>query len=720
MSTSRCQKCKKRKTDSSFSGNQLKKQKGQRRCKKCTQNPKKSKHKNKHGKQTNIHKPIRNIDIKCENITNCSAICSIIDVLKFYKTKQTNFKKISEYFNIHKNVIMNAYYHILQKHLNQEILTISECNNNFKIITTLINDKHGLQCNLEQCKVFNRSNRQRERGKVLDLAIDFIDSIHCCLLHSYDIGYILPADISNTNDESKRERTENNRYYDEQLAQLMSHLKQKRKITPINGRVESSKFSTDFKSSYASNEEKTTTNATDANYSFGKSFNYWNAVNNRGLYDFQGCKPKYVSLKSELVSNKLYTINIKVFENAYQKAVNLMRVDAIKCLKCNFFHDSSNYGIDLGRRISLNHILSVIFYTDYTILSCKFSTSFRKLSPNEADEAVKKRNREYGHWTKYLVETVNCFGTKVNESKIKCFFHGVSLIYFDQFNETFNCPTSTTTKLQIATIFAKNDGIILELTQHTIDFDLRYFNCSLISFYSNEDEKLFIQPPDCQMFLKIINIRHMSTMANYSKFFRVMDTLYHLLGVRSDFSDFRVCANVSQQFIDEINDFMNFNFNFEDNNLNYPPYISKTLKKWMNAVKTINIDRITLHKYAKGCLKNIWHDSINNLLKCDQLNVKFKNIELIMWDHVGIVNEGFWKELLKMVQATNKFKQSKLKMITLDDLTINFSSESWELCKILFKNNGWIVEKKVNKNSRIHLDFSTTAFKQKMNSNEAW
>eukprot|EP01084_Bolivina_argentea_P082785 149890_1 len=82
------------------------------------------------------------------------------------------------------------------------------------------------------------------------------------------------------------------------------------------------------------------------------------------------------------------------------------------------------------------------------------------------------------------------FGTKIDDSSIEMYFHGLSSLFaFSSFVAVFNSPTSTTPQLEVATLFAKTGGAILELRQDVMD--LRYFNSSWLSCFANEDERLF-------------------------------------------------------------------------------------------------------------------------------------------------------------------------------------------------------------------------------------
>eukprot|EP01084_Bolivina_argentea_P036835 68106_1 len=161
--------------------------------------------------------------------------------------------------------------------------------------------------------------------------------------------------------------------------------------------------------------------------------------------------------------NKIFCIDKTAFDDAYQKAIYLLNASLLlKTTKSKIYGVNYIYGIRCGSPLTVKNVLSVILYTDYDTLSYKFSETFRKLDCNDNP---KERNREYWYWSKTLIETINCFGISMKQSSIKSFYHGISNVYFTKFIAIFNSPTSTTTKLQIATIFAKNDGIILELCE---------------------------------------------------------------------------------------------------------------------------------------------------------------------------------------------------------------------------------------------------------------
>ena len=67
-----------------------------------------------------------------------------------------------------------------------------------------------------------------------------------------------------------------------------------------------------------------------------------------------------------------------------------MQSDAVKSITCD---GNTDYLPIKGDPLSINHALSVIFYTDYDTLSYKFSSTFRQLHDKETDLEIK--NRKY-------------------------------------------------------------------------------------------------------------------------------------------------------------------------------------------------------------------------------------------------------------------------------------------------------------------------------------
>eukprot|EP01083_Nonionella_stella_P136659 415955_1 len=114
--------------------------------------------------------------------------------------------------------------------------------------------------------------------------------------------------------------------------------------------------------------------------------------------------------------------------------------------------------------LTLQNLMSIVLYTDYTKLQYEFTKTFRSINEKETTNMIKERNREYWNWAKLLKETVYNFGTSLegSQAKKRIFYTGMSEMIFDSFYQSFVLPTSTSAHKEVATLFAQ-DGLILEL-----------------------------------------------------------------------------------------------------------------------------------------------------------------------------------------------------------------------------------------------------------------
>eukprot|EP01084_Bolivina_argentea_P055770 102186_1 len=604
----------------------------------------------------------------CKNIEKCNCLSRLIVVLKHcqqYKTDKMELKEIAEYFRINKSQIINDYHHILE-HLNEDKIGIG---GEFKVIYDLISQN--IKCDIKECHIYTRNNRLRERGETVYAGVDLLDTIHCYLLHSVDIGYkIIMNELEEMKyNESEEDGMADNECYDKELSKLTLYLQSKRKnVEQTRGskRMQQSKFITQLTA--ANDEKKKTKHSNNTYYSFGLRYNYWDHDGN--AYDYNNLKPKYPTLKNELTQNLIYIIDLSVFDSIYQRAEDLMKESMkIKSIKCK----DDDYGNKLFGPLSLQHILSVLFYTDCDSLSFNFSKTFR-----QETEFEKVRNIEYGNWTKYLVETVNCYGTMMQESDINVLYHGISFMYFDKFISTFNSPTSTTTKLQIATIFAMN-GVILELTKYNtfIALGYRYFNCSFFSSFGNEEERLFIQPKYRESYLlKTVAIINMRTNENYKYIIKVLSSLENI------FSN-NLKETVAEKEINKMNEILIPNHNESKN----PQYIDNLLPKWKKSVYSIELDRRRLTDYAKNLA--IWDESVNNLIRYDLINSVFNNTKYVTCWGVGRINDSYFKSLLSIIKSVNQLDHSDLIKVSLYGTKNDYSASQLAKYTSLFAVNGW-------------------------------
>ena len=99
--------------------------------------------------------------------------------------------------------------------------------------------------------------------------------------------------------------------------------------------------------------------------------------------------------------------------------------------------------------ITINHILAVLLYANFTKHSYLFSSTYRKNDLYESDSALKHRHKEHFWWGRYLREAVEIYGEKMNHQKdIDVLYHGVSdSLLFNATNINLYGPVSTTAGL---------------------------------------------------------------------------------------------------------------------------------------------------------------------------------------------------------------------------------------------------------------------------------
>ena len=423
-------------------------------------------------------------------------------------------------------------------------------------------------------------------------------------------------------------------------------------------------------------------------FSFGERRDYY--WDDQSLFHEYGAK--YGTIKEEVISNKICTIPVEEFESAYNKALQLIQDSPFIKKLISKAKECEAYKIDPGTPISIQNILTIILYSDYDTLSNRFSSTFRKVLEDEDSDYTRKRNQEFWNWSKTLIETVNVYGTGIKDSKIPAFYHGVSFMYFNSFAASFNSPTSATTKLQIAHIFATDDGIIMELGQarYGVKDNVKYFNCSMVSCYGNEDERLFIQPYRRWQTLHILSIRNMSTNENYKDYIEALTVFQHLTQGMYAFES----CNVSKKTVGIINDLISICT--DDVKIDCPEYVLGLMDKlFENNVgddKSIKISAKTLKAFPERV--NL-HDPLNpNIIHIDQLNKLFKSVENITLVQIDFNSNPFWHSLTNNLETINKMSFSTLKQIKIGiDSGSNDELNGEKEYKSLCMRKGWKLSK---------------------------
>eukprot|EP01084_Bolivina_argentea_P103104 184702_1 len=113
--------------------------------------------------------------------------------------------------------------------------------------------------------------------------------------------------------------------------------------------------------------------------------------------------------------------------------------------------------------VSIQHLMSLIIYCDFTDLCTEFSATFRPNRNNEPIESIKKRNAAFWWMSKFLREIVQLFGDNRYDEKGP-FYTGMSFVmYIYQFNIRLCGPNSASKFDNIAIRFAGRNGMLIQL-----------------------------------------------------------------------------------------------------------------------------------------------------------------------------------------------------------------------------------------------------------------
>ena len=156
-----------------------------------------------------------------------------------------------------------------------------------------------------------------------------------------------------------------------------------------------------------------------------------------------------------MLHNDLHEIDIYVWNLQHQNAIDKKMYDErVKDLRSNAEFEYI-YEIQSNIVITMNHLLSILFYCNTDELQNKFSQTYRRLTEiQESDSKFKARHSHFYHFGKLLRETVEVFGNIMVDEDLTL-YHGISQpLFFIKMIAKFFSPTSTTLDRAIAANFA--------------------------------------------------------------------------------------------------------------------------------------------------------------------------------------------------------------------------------------------------------------------------
>eukprot|EP01083_Nonionella_stella_P094648 265625_1 len=405
--------------------------------------------------------------------------------------------------------------------------------NSVQCIIITYNTMHS-ECALDSCICMRRNYRDRtgEERTIQDLyetndqhvmcSTELMDQIHCYYCHSYHLRHRLrphktdhPLQSVNTNHSDL---------------------------------VNSNKFQT------LVNFEGNTQN-TENNYSFGYPYNYYDEPNDWFI------PSKYSDIKDELLNNEIFAISNTQFLLLLQRANCFVQS---KILYSHFvlqsFHPShctninDKTGIPPYFPIVSRYLIAVMAYCNLDRLQFKFSQTFRKLSSTETDLSLITRHSNYYYLGRLLRECVRMFGTGTESiwNNNRTFYHGINnkLMVPTTIGCKIYCPFSTSSSWPVGVQFAQNGGLVLEIkpfdkeatNPHSIfsvvlenrrrerNDGCTFFDCSLVSIFPSEQEKLFIGGIGT---LQFTNIVASPSGTSYKLYLEAIDFIYEVISAYS-------------------------------------------------------------------------------------------------------------------------------------------------------------------------------------------
>ena len=208
---------------------------------------------------------------------------------------------------------------------------------------------------------------------------------------------------------------------------------------------------------------------------------------------------KYPSYKEEILSH----VDIETYDAVMIKANNYSNTEKLRAMKINVMgFNVFKYGISKADAVKLEHIISLILYTDYSAYCTEFSSTFRKIYSAESFESVKHRNARFWWQSKLFREMVECYGIIADDWGMKDgrkgetgpFYSGLgAVLAVPEFAIRLCSPTSTSKQVAVSLSFATRAGMILQLNNDTKDASrgVPFFNVSWISRFPDEDERVF-------------------------------------------------------------------------------------------------------------------------------------------------------------------------------------------------------------------------------------
>eukprot|EP01083_Nonionella_stella_P241132 842282_1 len=182
------------------------------------------------------------------------------------------------------------------------------------------------------------------------------------------------------------------------------------------------------------------------NFGFGIYLHFWET----GFIN--SVVPKYPTLKQELLENAHAKFTTESYYDLYEACLRIYKKTNIKAADIGI--NNKKLKIPVGSLITVNHLISLKVYTNYSNIQLEFKKHCRRTYKHEPVESVVRRNQEIAHWCRYLKESCTFYGNTMD--KDMRVFTGLNVkLMFGSLNQHFECPLSATIDSEVANRFAE-------------------------------------------------------------------------------------------------------------------------------------------------------------------------------------------------------------------------------------------------------------------------
>eukprot|EP01084_Bolivina_argentea_P256249 431343_1 len=429
--------------------------------------------------------------------------------------------------------VLNAFHHLLQYH--------DDNNKHFQYLYQLFGGK----CNLSKCNSMKRQDRNIRHD--INSTQTILDTIHCHYQHGYDLYRLTLVEENIINDMHKNDDVKESISAKlMQLTHILNNKKTQFAKETNSKRFKRNKFVSNLSQMKTTQEHKLNDNDEQkskyTSYSYSFDFNYWEHCKDSTDHTDDGhmlkdlyIKPKYNSLKEEVLNNEIMTISPTFWNNQFEKAEyyqktrryleTVAKVDKYcTLLKYSPCHPS-NIGYIDGDTMKINHLVVIIIYCSTDQFQSKFSSTYRSSENDHRNDlaAIKQRHSNFHHFAKHMKEAIEVFGMEYQHGTIKRMYHGIDKqMVFDGMKPQIFAVLSTTSTQSVAIQFSDNSGLVLEMIP---SINLKYFDCSWLSRFSNENECLFIGGLQPIHIISILNAFTGKFFEEYIKALRIIHSM---------------------------------------------------------------------------------------------------------------------------------------------------------------------------------------------------